>query len=417
MPCALTCLALAAPTFGRAQENTRVAPPAASSAVSSPAVGTLTLNQALEAAWQRSLEVSESRGRSARAQADQAVTQSWLAGAPAVSMAQREGRAGAPAGNRETELELALPLWRPGQRAAGGQLAQSQSAWVQATEQAERLRLAGRLREATSALHLAEVELQQVQQQVQALSQLTQDVERRVRAGDLAPADALAARSDWLAAQAQAGAARQALGAQQAHWHLLTGLAPLKWQTSAVPTLAQLPDTHPELILASAAVDLGQRRVDLARVQRSDSPELTLGVRQGYPGQGAGSQSSVVVALRVPVGGQVYQQPHIAAALGELDIAQTQARRIRERLAAEVALAQSQLGLSQAQLQAERERSQLLVERARLIDKSFRAGETALPDMLRALAAAASAESAFARQQINHQTATARLEQALGLLP
>ena len=90
---------------------------------------------------------------------------------------------------------------------------------------------------------------------------------------------------------------------------------------------------------------------------------------------------------------------------------------LRQRLAAELTLAQSQLSLSQAQLLAERERAQLLSERARLIDKSFRAGESALPDMLRALTAAASAESAFARQQINHQTAIARIEQALGLLP
>lgn len=409
MPCALICLALVAPTSGRAQESKQVA--------SAAAAGTLTLNQALEVAWQRSLEASESRGRYARAEADQTVTQSWLAGAPAVSIGQREGRAGAPAGSRETELELALPLWRLGQRTAGGQLAQSQLGWTHATEQAERLRLAGRLREAIGALHLAEAESQQVERHVQDLGQLTQDVERRVRAGDLAPSDALAARSEWLAAQAQLSAARQALGVQQAHWHLLTGIAPLKLHTSLAPSLAQLPDTHPELVLASAAVDLGQRRADLARFQRPDSPELSLGIRQERPGKGAGLQSSVMVALRVPVGGQVYQQPHIAAALGELDMAQTQAQRTRERLTAEVALAQRQLGLSQAQLQAERERAQLLAERARLIDKSFRAGETALPDMLRALAAAVSAESASARQQINHQTAIDRLEQALGLLP
>jgi outer membrane protein TolC len=140
-------------------------------------------------------------------------------------------------------------------------------------------------------------------------------------------------------------------------------------------------------------------------------------MRQERPGQGAGLQSSVVVALRLPVGGQVYQQPRIAAALGELDIAQTQALRTRQRLTAEVTLAQSQLSLSQAQLQAERERAQLLAERARLIDKSFRAGESALPEMLRALSAAVSAESALARQQINYQTAISRLEQTLGLLP
>jgi outer membrane protein TolC len=277
--------------------------------------------------------------------------------------------------------------------------------------------LAGRLRESIGALHLAEVELKQVERQVQVLGQLTQDVERRVRAGDLASSDALAAKSEWLAAQSQASVARQALSVQQTHWQLLTGLPSLKLQTIVAPTLVQLPENHPELVLAGAAVELGHRRADLARVQRSDLPQLTLGMRQEYPGQGAGSQSSVVVALRVPVGGQVYQQPRIAAALGELDIAQTQAQRTRERLTAEVALAQSQLSFSQAQLQAERERAQLLAERARLIDKSFRAGETALPEMLRALAAAASAESSLARQQINHQTAVARLQQTLGILP
>ena len=161
MPCALLCMALVAPMSGRAQESTRTA--------STAAAGTQTLNQALEAAWQRSLEASESRGRYARAQADQAVTQSWLAAAPAVSIGQREGRAGAPAASRETEVGLALPLWWPGQRAVGGQAVQSQSGWVQATEQAERLRLAGRLREAIGALHLAEAELHQVERQVQVL--------------------------------------------------------------------------------------------------------------------------------------------------------------------------------------------------------------------------------------------------------
>jgi outer membrane protein TolC len=98
-------------------------------------------------------------------------------------------------------------------------------------------------------------------------------------------------------------------------------------------------------------------------------------------------------------------------------MAQTQAQRTRQRLETDLALAQSQLSQSLGQLDAERERSSLLAERARLIDKSFRAGETALPEMLRALASAASAESAYARQQVNHQLAIGRLEQALGLLP
>jgi cobalt-zinc-cadmium efflux system outer membrane protein len=402
-------MALSACTSGQAQENSR---DSSLERASAP-----TLKQALEAAWQRSLEKSESRGRQARALADQTLSQSWLAGAPAMSLGQREGLAGAPAGGRETEVGVALPLWRLGQRAADGNVAQAQSVWASAFEHAERLRLAGQVREAIGALHLAEVELRQVQGQAEAFGQLAGDVQRRVSAGDLAPADALAARSEWLAAQVHANLAAQALAKQQAQWRLLTGLPKPKYQASVAPPISQVPQSHPELLLATAAVELGQRRLDLARVQQTDSPELTLGLRQERPGQGSGSQSSLVMAIRLPVGGQAYQRPRIIAALGELDVAQTQTQRTRERLEVDLALAQSQLSQSLSQLQTQRERSTLLSERARLIDKSFRAGETALPEMLRALAAAAGAESAYARQQVNHQLAIARLEQALGLLP
>lgn len=409
IPCVLLCMALSAPTSGQAQESSRGS---SSEPASAP-----TLSQALEAAWRRSLEASESRGRQARALADKTVSQGWLAGPPAISLGQREGLAGAPARGRETELGVALPLWGLGMHAAGGQAAQSQSGWASAFEKAERLRLAGRVRETIGALHLAEAQLRQIQRQAEVLSQLAEDVDRRVRAGDLAPADALAARSEWLAAQAQANSAAQALAVAQSQWRLLTGLTVMRFQVFVAPVMSQIPESHPELLLANAAVELGQRRVDLARVQRTDSPELTLGLRHERAGQGSGSQGSLMMAIRVPFGGQVYQQPGIFAALGELDVAQTQVQRTRERLEADLVLAQRQLSQSLTQLQTERERSSLLGERARLIDKSFRAGETALPEMLRALAAAASADSAYAREQINHQLAIARLEQALGLLP
>ena len=70
-----------------------------------------------------------------------------------------------------------------------------------------------------------------------------------------------------------------------------------------------------------------------------------------------------------------------------------------------------------AQLEAERQRSALLRERASLIDRSFKAGETPLPELLRALAAATQADTSFARQQVALGLALARLQQSLGILP
>ena len=82
-----------------------------------------------------------------------------------------------------------------------------------------------------------------------------------------------------------------------------------------------------------------------------------------------------------------------------------------------IAAARASLQSAQTQHDAETARARLLRERAALIDTSFRAGETPLPDLLRALAAAAQADSAVARQTAALGLARARLHQALGLLP
>ncbi|MFN4104413.1 MAG: hypothetical protein ACK4GB_09025 [Tepidimonas sp.] len=70
---------------------------------------------------------------------------------------------------------------------------------------------------------------------------------------------------------------------------------------------------------------------------------------------------------------------------------------------------------SQAQLEAQR--AMLLRERAGHIEKAFKAGESPLPELLRALGAAAQAEAASERQQAHLRLAQARLQQAQGLLP
>jgi cobalt-zinc-cadmium efflux system outer membrane protein len=72
---------------------------------------------------------------------------------------------------------------------------------------------------------------------------------------------------------------------------------------------------------------------------------------------------------------------------------------------------------AEQQLKADRQRLALLRERAALIDRSFKAGETPLPELLRAFAAATQAEASFARQHAALGLARARLQQSLGMLP
>ncbi|WP_342456008.1 transporter [Variovorax sp. S12S4] len=106
-----------------------------------------------------------------------------------------------------------------------------------------------------------------------------------------------------------------------------------------------------------------------------------------------------------------------AAALGELDVAEATEQRLRERQDADLALARSALQSAAQQLDGTRDRAGLLRERAQLVDTSFKAGETSLPELLRAANAAAQADAALARQQAALGLAHAQLQQALGLLP
>ena len=402
-------------------EGTRAILPPAAAAAAAPGLmtGGLTLRAALDGAWQRAVAARESDGQRRRADADRAAAGSFWAAPPSVALSHRDDRLHGNAGKRETEIGVAVPLWLPGQRAARAGTADAAAALAQAAEPAARLRLAGELREAAWQLAAAQAELAQADTQARSARQLADDVERRVRAGDLARADALAAQAEHLAAVALQSDLRQRRRAAHALWTLLTGLTAAPDLTAAA-TIDGAPGAaaaHPELQLAGQSTELARQRVALMRRSRRDAPELTVAVKQDVSGRAEASQGSLVVGLRLPLGTDDRNRPLEAAALSELDVAQTHEQRLRERLDSDIAAARDALRSAETQLDTETARARLLRERAALIDKSFRAGETPLPDLLRALAAAAQADSAAARQNAGLGLARARLQQSLGLLP
>ncbi|MCV2367860.1 TolC family protein [Roseateles oligotrophus] len=391
-----------------------------SQAINPPRAPQPSLAQALEAAWARSLESAESRGQLGLAAAERRVAEAWLAGAPALEISQRQGRGAAAAGARETEIGVQLPLWRFGQRQLGTQAAQVEQDWAQAAEQAARLRLLGQLRELSGSLHAAQVDLQMAELQALLLQQLSVDVDRRVKAGDLAPADALAAKAEWLSAKALASEAEQVLRGQASAWRLLTGFDAEPAPEPALDGLigAQSPQQHPAQRLLELGVERARQRVALGQAQRGAQPELGLSLRQEQPGSGQSAQSSVAVSLRMPFGSDPPQRTQqLAAALAEQGLALAAAQRSQLQIEAEQALARARLKSSAAQESTERERAALLRERAQLLDKSFKLGETALPELLRALNAAAQADAAAARQALAHALAQARFQQAFGVFP
>lgn len=381
--------------------------------------GGVTLPAALDAAWQRAVAARLSDGQRRSAEADGAAATSFWAAPPSLELSYRDDRLHANAGRRETEIGLTVPLWLPGQRTARASTSDSAVAQAMAAQQVARLRLAGELRETAWQIAAMQAEAAQADTHTRSLKQLADDVDRRVRAGDLALADGLAAQAEHLAASALQAEVRQRHQAAHLRWTLLTGLNALPDLTaaSAIDPASDSALLHPELLLARLSSELARKRVALLRYAQRDQPELILGLRHDVPGRAEASQGSLVVGLRMPFGTDDRNRPLEAAALADLEVAQTYEQRLLERVHSDVAAARDAQQSAQGQLESETARARLLRERAILIDTSFRAGETPLPDLLRARAAAAQAASATARQSAALGLARARFQQTLGLLP
>lgn len=377
----------------------------------------ISLRAAIESAWLRSVQARETAAQFSGAEAARSAAGSLWARAPALELGYRADRGGNPGGGRESELGLAWPLWLPGQQTAQQATAQAQEQLAQDSARVAKLRVAGEVREQAWGLQLLLAEWQQAQAQADTLEQLAADVARRVQAGDLARADAMAARAELLDATASRTEAGQRLAEARARWQLLTGqtLAPEPAEP-AMPEPAVLDEMHPELALANRALALSRSRLDLVQHSRREAPELALSYRQEQ-GAGGSTQDSVGVKLRLPFGTQDRNLPLEAAARGELDVAETRAQRLREQLAATLEASRLALLNAQARAEAERERAALLQERAGLLRRAFVAGELALPELLRALSTTSQAQAAWARQQAALGLARARYQQAWGWLP
>jgi len=369
---------------------------------------------AVAAAWERSVEFRVSVGRRDVAGAGEAAAGYLWAAPPSIELSRRDDRGGGGNGARESEVGLSVPVLLPWQRSARQAAAAAERDVAEWSQVAARLRIAGDVREAAWDVAAKRAELEVADALVANLSSLADDVDKRIAAGDLARADGLAARAEMHASAIVASDARQKLAAALAHWRILTGIPPLEDPSEREGPPAAV---HPEMALATAVAGDAGKRLDLARSIRSEPPELIFRMRQDSPGAGLPVQNSIGIGLRIPLGTPDRNLPREAAARSEFDVARTTETRLHEKLGGEVQLARDALSAAEQQQSAEKARAALLGERAALIEKSFRAGESALPELLRATLADAQARAGLARQQAATGLARARLKQSQGLLP
>ncbi|KQW02913.1 TolC family protein [Rhizobacter sp. Root1221] len=412
-------------TFGRIAAACWAAAAVAAHAQSvPPADGAPAANPyraAFESAWQRSLQRRESAALSGRARAEQQGASSWTPEAAALEVNTLDDRWHNNTGRKEAEIGVVVPVWWPGQRSARAAVAEAELQLAEASTHAARLRLAAQVIDAGWSCSAAVADQQVADSRHRFLAELGNDVERRVKAGDLAPADALAARADALEARSLADEAARRTQASESTWTLLTGVptCPIGPESSPPPGTVGAFDvsSHPEAVRAQVALEAARRRLEVVQASRRDPPEVSVRYRQESSGSSEATQRGIGIGLRVPFGTDARSKPVEAAALGDLNQAELALERVRERLVADERMARSTLEGASVQLDHARARAQASRERSRLLDKAFKAGEASLPDVLRAAQSAALADAQLARLTSALGQALAKHHIALGILP
>lgn len=377
----------------------------------------VTVTEVLNHVWQRHPDAVAARSAGRDAEALNQVSQSWTAGQPSASVAQTEGLSRLGRDQRATELGVTAPIWQWGQRSQLQEQARAWQAWADAQAQLTRWRLAADIYDKALAIYLAEAEIQQLKAQLQTMTELDADVQRRVRAGDLAPADALASQSERLSLLSQLSSAQQAWQVAQTAWRTLAGdmatPAPDAWIVAAQPIPTAI---HPLLTWHATHKELARIKHRAIQDRWGAPPELALQIKQ----EGAGSSGynrSASVALSVPIGRSVHRQPELATAMALVDQTEAEARQAEVQVESALQEAQAALRHMQAQTEAENQRAELLQKRADWLQKAFQAGETDLPELLRARAAAAQANASRIHKDIQRRAAQARLQLAQGNMP
>ena len=247
---------------------------------------------------------------------------------------------------------------------------------------------------------------------------LEQDVERRQQAGELAKTDVMLARNETLQAQAaQLRAEAELRHAEHRYW-MLTGLKQIP--ANAEEPLArevQADDSHPLLAPSARRIALAQEERNLTQVERRENPQLMLNARHERGAFDDAYDSSVGVAVRIPLDAEVRSAPLLARAEMELAQAMTEHEQRRLELLTAMHEAEHNLEVTRQEMILVDEQNRLAQDNLRLARKAFSLGETDLVHLLRVQTSAFEAERALRTRQIQLQWDIARYNQAAGVLP
>lgn len=375
------------------------------------------LRAAVEAAWGRSAAGRSQPARTDEAMAKRDAARAWFPESPSLSLAHRNDALTGNRGAREYEAGVSVPVPWPASRHTAVGVADAEAARLDARVLELKWRLAGEVREAYWQWRTSLAERRLAERKVTDARRLADDIDRRVRLGEVRSLDLAQARAVEAQARVALAEADTRLFRARRGFELLTGTAPPADGSETERIDAPAMDNHPRIRALKLAVDVGNARLRQARSSGWSAPEVGLGVRREREARDERRDHSLLFSLRLPFPNAPRERAQTATAGADLVEAEAELALERERLAAEIAAGREELAQARAAVGYAQTRRRLSVEAHGLTVRAYGAGEIDLATRLRTEAERFEAELGADRAAIEAARAVARLNQARGMLP
>ena len=340
-----------------------------------------------------------------------------LPAAPSIGLLNRNDAITSNRGEREWESELELPVWLPGQRTARETLARDAALGLSDTRATLNLQVAGMVRNALWDIAMMSHQATLAKSRHLTSLALLNDVEKRVKAGDLPKTDVMLAQNEAYQAETFLLRAEAEVKHAQYRYKLLTGLSAIPEIFTEQQVKKSLNDNHPALRDASKKILVADDERNLIKVERRENPTVSISARTQRGAFDNQTNETVGLKLRIPFETEAQSAPLVANA--EMNYAKNQAEAQHLRFALEAAFheAEHNLEVTTAELAITTKQHANAQESLRLAKKAFALGETDLVSLLRVQASAYEAERAMKQRQIQLQWDTAHYNQAAGEMP
>lgn len=350
-------------------------------------------------------------------QARRTMANSWLPQAPSVGFSHQNDALMSNRDEREWQAQVQIPIWLPGQRQARSQVASLADDNLSQDRAGLQQLAADLLRNAVWDIAMRRNDVGLADARRNTMRSLSEDVQKRFKAGEVAKLEVMQVDQETLQAERLRVTAHAELMHAQFRYQQLTGLneIPAKLEES-LSTREDYADS-PYWQAAQAKVKLAEGQRDLTMIEQRQNPQLTLSTRTIQGGFDYAYNSSMGVAINIPLQSEVQRAPLLANAEQNIGDARTQLETLRRQLENNLHEAEHNLHVSRQELTLIQQQQAIASENASLARKAYRLGELDLNQLLRLQLLAFEAERSLSSQQLQVQWNIAKYNQAVGVLP